>query len=144
MEVKELIEQMRRANPDLLDGIPEDKAEALVRNVFKHINETLAGTADGVVQYAGLGRFRVRKVERDKAGEKTVRTRIGFRVLEPGQGKGGRKGRREGAGGDAGRPRALKGGKGRRDRAGGAGRERPGGAARGGKGRRNRAGNDDV
>lgn len=124
MEVKELIEQMRRANPDLLDGIPDDKAEALVRNVFKHINETLAGTAEGVVQYAGLGRFRVRKVERDKAGEKTVRTRILFRVLEPGASRVGGKGKGKRAGREAGRQRhgALRGGKGRRKKTdGGAG-----------------------
>ena len=122
MEVTELIEQMRQANPNLLEGIPADKAAALLKSVFRHINETLAGTADGVVQYEGLGRFRIRKVEKEKAGEKTTRTRIGFRVLEPGEGKGGGKRRREGAAG------ARRGG--------------ADGARRRGKGRRKRAGND--
>jgi hypothetical protein len=37
MKVIELIEQMRQPNPQLLDGIPESKAAALARNVFKHI-----------------------------------------------------------------------------------------------------------
>ena len=88
MKVAELIEHIRQSNPKLLQGIPEDKAEALVRRVFKHMNDTLAKTEEGVVNYAGLGRFRLRKVEKEVDGRKVSRTKIGFRPANAkGEGK---------------------------------------------------------
>jgi nucleoid DNA-binding protein len=68
----------------LLKGIPKNRAQALVRSVFRHINRTIAGTEDGVLIFAGLGRFRMRKVERELEGRRVSRTRIIFRHAEPG------------------------------------------------------------
>lgn len=79
MEVTELIARMRQTDPKLLAGIPENNAAALIRNVFKQMNDTLAVTDKRVVNYVGLGQFRVRKVEREVKGEKITRTQINFR-----------------------------------------------------------------
>jgi len=73
-----LIEQIRKTNPRLLDGIPTNRAEALVTNVFKHMNDTLAGTQEGVVSYMGLGQFRVKHMEKEVGGKKTARKQIVF------------------------------------------------------------------
>lgn len=81
----ELVEQIRRANPKLLEGIPTNHAAALVRNLFRHMNESLAKIDEGVVSFAGLGQFRVRKVEKEVGGEKIVRTQTVFRKAMQGQ-----------------------------------------------------------
>ena len=87
MKIADLINHVKRGDPKLLGGIPENKAKALVRAVFGHINNTLSGTQEGVVIFAGLGRFRIRKVERDIEGKKISQTRIIFRRAEPGKGQ---------------------------------------------------------
>ena len=61
MRVTEIIQEIREANPALLEAIPQPRAEALVRDVFKHISANLAKADDGIVQYAGLGQFQVTK-----------------------------------------------------------------------------------
>jgi hypothetical protein len=97
MKASEVIEQLRQANPSLLEGIPLEKAEALLNGLFKHINATLARAEEGVVEFHGLGRFRVRKVQREVDGKKVNRTQILFRPREAGDEKGGgrRKRRKE-------------------------------------------------
>lgn len=87
MKVTELIEEIPKTQPKVLDGIDEKTAADLVRHVFKHINDTLAGMGEGVVKYAGLGRFRVRRMKKEVEGKKIDRTQIVFRAL-PGGGKG--------------------------------------------------------
>jgi hypothetical protein len=51
------------------------------------MNEALAETEEGVVIFAGLGQFRVRKVEKEVEGEKVIRTQIVFRRAELDPGK---------------------------------------------------------
>ena len=77
-QVGVLIEQIRKTNPKLLEGIPGDKAAALIRKVFTLMTHTLAMTEDGVVTFVGLGQFRVRKVEKELEGKKVTRTQIIF------------------------------------------------------------------
>lgn len=81
MDIEELITQIRKANPKRLDGIDDNAATELVRHVFRHINDALAGMDEGVVRYAGLGRFRLRKVKKEIEGRKINRTQIIFRAL---------------------------------------------------------------
>lgn len=78
-----LVEALRRENPRLLEGIPEDKAATLIRNVFHRINDTLMAAGEGEIGFRGLGRFHVRKVKREVAGKKVMVTRIGFSLSEP-------------------------------------------------------------
>jgi nucleoid DNA-binding protein len=98
MDVEELIAKIQQKNAKLLDGIPQDKAKALVTGVFRHIRSTLTGTEEGKVDYAGLGRFRIKQVEKDKKGKKVTRSRISFRPIGPGEGKDAGKGKRKAAG----------------------------------------------
>jgi nucleoid DNA-binding protein len=78
---------MQQADPKLLNGIPEDQATRLIQGVFRHMNNTLAATEDGMVNCPGFGRFRVRKVEREVDGKKVSRTQILFRRAEAAGGK---------------------------------------------------------
>jgi hypothetical protein len=59
-------------------GFAPERAQALVQAVFRHINDELAATGEGVVTYAGLGQFRVRRLDRPGGG-RNGRTRIVFR-----------------------------------------------------------------
>jgi nucleoid DNA-binding protein len=83
MKVAELIEQIQQANPQLLAGIPPNRAAALIRTLFKHMNDTLAGTEEGVVKFAGLGQFRVKRVEKEVDGAKVATKRILFVASKP-------------------------------------------------------------
>jgi hypothetical protein len=76
LQVADLIEAMQREDPNLLNGMSRQEAQRLVSNVFARMNGTLAGTKQGVVTYAGLGRFRINSVNKPGAAG---RTRIVFR-----------------------------------------------------------------
>jgi hypothetical protein len=76
--ISQLIDEMQRSDPAALNGIPRPEAQALVRNVFRHMGAALAKSEEGVVAYPGLGRFRVWKVEREVDGKKVAEIRIGF------------------------------------------------------------------
>lgn len=79
--VADILDELRRGDPQLLDGIPIAEAEALVQHVFRHMNNRLAHTDEGILDYAGLGRFSVRKVHREADGEHMTRTRVNFHPL---------------------------------------------------------------
>jgi hypothetical protein len=59
-------------------GFGPERVQALVQAVFRHINDELAAAGEGVVTYAGLGQFRVRRLDRPGGG-RNGRTRIVFR-----------------------------------------------------------------
>jgi nucleoid DNA-binding protein len=79
VQLADLIDQVRQTSPALLNGMSRDEANALLREVFKHMNQKLAQAEEGFVNFAGLGRFRIAKVETNANGEKSVQTRIIFR-----------------------------------------------------------------
>jgi nucleoid DNA-binding protein len=87
MKGTELIAQIQQSDPQLLNGIPAHRAEALVKAVFMRMNEVLAKKEEGAVNFSGLGRFRIKKVERTTGGERIARTQIIFRRDEPGLGR---------------------------------------------------------
>lgn len=87
MKVIEIIEQMRKADPQLFKGLRPGKAARLIRSVFKCMNDTLGGVEEGIVGYAGLGRFRVRKVARKGEGGAVIRTQILFHRAEARKGR---------------------------------------------------------
>jgi hypothetical protein len=79
IRVAELVEQLRRSQPALLEGIPEEKAVALVRYAFRHVGSTLAAAGEGAVSFSALGRFQLRHTPGKAEGKSGRRTRIGFR-----------------------------------------------------------------
>jgi nucleoid DNA-binding protein len=76
--ISDLIDQIRQKDANLLRGISRDEAQGLVSNVFKYLNEKLAGTEEGVVSIAGLGRFRVRRGEANAGRKGSLGARIVF------------------------------------------------------------------
>jgi hypothetical protein len=82
VQLSDLVDQVRQASPALLNGMSRDEANELLRGVFKQVNQKLAQTEEGFVSFAGLGRFRIAKVETNANGEKSVQTRIIFRPAE--------------------------------------------------------------
>jgi nucleoid DNA-binding protein len=86
IQPSDLVEQIRQTNPALLNGISPPEAERLIRNMFKNMSEQLEGTEGGVVSFAGLGRFRVNRIERDVNGGKVMQRRIVFRPAGGGKG----------------------------------------------------------
>ena len=85
MTAAELIEQLAKANPNALQGIPADKAAAMISLVFRSINDALARADEGMVPITGLGRFRVRRVERQAVGKRVKHTQILFHPGDPAQ-----------------------------------------------------------
>ena len=96
MKVAELIDSVKSGEPELLAGIAPEKAEGLVLSAFRHIQQSLDRTSEGVLSYAGLGRFRVRQVQKEIDGKSVTRTQIVFRRAESAEDDGPR--RREGRG----------------------------------------------
>jgi hypothetical protein len=80
MKIVEIIEKVSQNDPKALAGIPGGKAVSLVRAVFGQITHAIDTTDDGIVQIAGLGRFRVRMVEREIEGKKTFVKRVFFQA----------------------------------------------------------------
>jgi hypothetical protein len=83
LRIRELIERLRKRNPAVLDGITAERAEMLIHGAFQEVSAVLAETAEGMVQYSGLGRFRVRKVDMTVDGASVSRTRITFHHEPP-------------------------------------------------------------
>ena len=84
MKIDELVKSVSESHPKLLEGIPAKKAAALVRGAFAGVASALENMDEGVFTVAGFGRFRVRQVEREVAGEKAVTKRVTFRTARGG------------------------------------------------------------
>jgi len=82
VQLSDLVDQVRRTSPSLLNGISQDEANTLLREVFKHMNQKLAQAEGGFVNFASLGRFRINRVETNANGQKSVQRRIIFRPTE--------------------------------------------------------------
>jgi nucleoid DNA-binding protein len=84
MNIPDLIAEIRKADPQALEGIPQEQAEALVKSVFRRMNDALADPNGDVVRFGGLGQFKIRQVEKDTPGGKESRVRILFRRADSG------------------------------------------------------------
>jgi hypothetical protein len=81
IRIADILTDIQRNDPSAFDGVPRERAEQLVQDVFQHIVTRLAGTRTGFVTYAKLGRFRVTEIEKEIDGRKTVQSGIGFRPV---------------------------------------------------------------
>jgi len=93
--LKELVERVKGSSKQFAD-LPDGKAIALLREVFRQIGDEVARTNDGVVKVSGLGSFRIKQVEREKDGKKEMVKKITFRAAtvkekeaRPAKGKAG-------------------------------------------------------
>lgn len=78
MKINELIEQVSKSQPKLLANMPKKKVEKLVHTILENMRRKINSTEDGVVMFGGLGRFRVRKIEREVDGEIVIRKHVVF------------------------------------------------------------------
>jgi hypothetical protein len=57
----DLLERVKREDPELAGRLRADEAESLIQHVFRQMSDTVAGAPEGILTYAGLGQFHVRK-----------------------------------------------------------------------------------
>jgi hypothetical protein len=71
-----------------LNGVSVEAAHSLLNAFFQHIQHSVGGLEQGVVNYPGFGSFSIKKIEKEVAGEISVRTRVWFwRAAAPKQDK---------------------------------------------------------
>lgn len=78
MNIKQLVETVKKAEPSL-KGLPDEDAHKLLARTFKSIIEEISATKEGTVRVAKLGRFSVRVGERERKGRKVQVQRVMFR-----------------------------------------------------------------
>lgn len=78
MNAKQLVATIKQETPDLLAGVPEGKAARLVLAALGQIAKQIEQTEEGILPVAGMGRFRVRRGEKDTEAGKVVRTVVTF------------------------------------------------------------------
>ena len=83
MKINEIIEQVKKSNPNALKGVPEKKAVALVRAAFSQVGTAVDEADEGVVKVASFGRFKIVKKEREVEGGKEVLKRVFFTPALP-------------------------------------------------------------
>jgi len=83
MKPTELLEAIGTANPKVLDGIRKERALALIRATLAYLARTLDASKEGAVVVAGLGRFRVRIVEREVEGKKVMQKKVMYMPVQP-------------------------------------------------------------
>jgi nucleoid DNA-binding protein len=88
MKISRLIEEIRDTDPDLLEGIPQQRAVALIEKVFRHIAQTVAITESDRVAYEGLGRFAIKQVTKEVDGKMVTLPRVRFIRALPNENKG--------------------------------------------------------
>ncbi|MGR8933318.1 MAG: hypothetical protein ACU837_02880 [Gammaproteobacteria bacterium] len=81
MKIKELLQRVKELDPDLA-GLDDKKSTVLIRRTFKLIAQDVENTDEGPLNIAGLGKFQIRQVERDKNGKKQIFKRISFKAAK--------------------------------------------------------------
>lgn len=80
MNPVELVELIKRSNPRVLGKVPDKRAAAIIRAAMQGLVAKIKATDEGEVKVPGLGRFVVKRTEREKDGHKIVDRRIVFRT----------------------------------------------------------------
>ena len=83
MNLKELLQLAKEANPEKFNDIPDQKAINLLRVVFGQLKQQIQTATDEPVILYGFGRFKVHRIEKDQDGQKIVRQRINFNPAIP-------------------------------------------------------------
>lgn len=80
MTITDLVQRARQSAPQKLKDISDEAAAVLLREAFALIGKQIASTDEGMVKVAGLGQFRVRKVEATPDGVKAATRRTLFKA----------------------------------------------------------------
>ncbi len=83
LKAEDLVQSIKQRKPGIFKGIDDAKATRLVREVAKQLGQNLAAVVEGDLRIRGLGRFRVRQIEREKYGVVEKVRRVAFTALKP-------------------------------------------------------------
>ena len=72
MKPIEIVDFLRLEQPQLLGKMPDKKAAGLIRAALALVSRRIDALEEGFLQVAGLGVFRVRRVAREKDGQKVM------------------------------------------------------------------------
>ena len=81
INLKKLVQLAKQAAPGQLGAIPDNKAVALLREVFKQLNRQIETSSQESVKIAELGQFKIRRIEQE--GKKVAVKRIIFNPVKP-------------------------------------------------------------
>lgn len=85
MKLFDLVNQARRKNADLFEGIPNPRAAAIVRSVFDELLSELDAAPEGEVKLPVLGVFVIKHIEYTKDGNLRLWRRIIFQPRKAGK-----------------------------------------------------------
>jgi len=83
MKPIELIEVMKKNNPDLLKQIPDERAARIIRTALMQLGEEIDAVNEGVVKAPGLGNFQIKQIQREKDGKTETVKRIILKIIKP-------------------------------------------------------------
>ena len=90
MKPIEIVDFLRLEQPQLLGKMPDKKAAGLIRAALALVSRRIDALEEGFLQVAGLGVFRVRRVAREKDGQKVMVRQVILRKGMPRQAAGSR------------------------------------------------------
>jgi hypothetical protein len=79
MNPAEIVSLIKSKKPKLLENITDVQALGIVRAALTQINNQIEQTEDGLVVVQGLGRFRIKQVERKKEDQTVTVKRVIFK-----------------------------------------------------------------
>ncbi|SMF95054.1 hypothetical protein SAMN02949497_2398 [Methylomagnum ishizawai] len=80
MHINEVVELVKGVDPALLKGIPDKKVAKIIREAFVQVSNQVENTEEGVIAVPGLGRFQIRKLEREVNGQTVFNKRVIFKL----------------------------------------------------------------
>ena len=82
MKPIEIVELIKKSNPNLLGKMPDARAANIIRAALGQLGKQIDATEEGAVKVPGFGNFNIKQVEREKDGVKKTVKVITFRVVE--------------------------------------------------------------
>ncbi len=83
MKPSEILAALRAKEPKLLDGLPEKKAEQLLKAALTHIRESVAAIDKGDVAVGMLGRFKVTEHVKGEGAEAVTVRKVTYIAPKP-------------------------------------------------------------
>jgi hypothetical protein len=83
LKPSEILAELRTKEPKLLDGLPEKKAEQLLKAALSHIRESIAAIDKGDLAVGMLGRFKVTEHTKGEGAEAVVVRKVTYIAPKP-------------------------------------------------------------
>jgi len=79
MKPMEIVDRLKEDNPAIFERLPDRRAARIIRLALLELGKEIDSVDEGSVSIPGLGSFRIRQVEQEKAGHTGMTKRIVFR-----------------------------------------------------------------